>query len=71
MNKSKTKRKITVTFPLRNDLYFCILKSYILIRNIKQYEPKQFVKHYNFIKLTYKYKNIAQNGIQEGKSNVL
>ena len=39
-----------------------ILKSYILIRNIKQYEPKQFVKHYNLIKLTYKYKNIAQNG---------
>ena len=39
-----------------------ILKSYILIRNIKQYEPKQFIKYYNVIKLTYKCKNIAQNG---------
>lgn len=39
-----------------------ILKSYILIRNIKQYEPKQFIKYYNLIKLTYKCKNIAQNG---------
>lgn len=39
-----------------------ILKSYVLIRNIKQYEPKKFIKHYNVIKLTYKYKDIAQNG---------
>ena len=39
-----------------------ILKSYILIRNIKQYEPKQFIKYYNFIKLTYKCKKIEQNG---------
>ena len=30
-----------------------ILKSYVLIRNIKQYEPKKFIKHYNVIKLTY------------------
>ena len=35
-----------------------ILKSYILIRNIKQYEPKQFIKYYNVIKLTYKCKKM-------------
>lgn len=39
-----------------------ILKSYILIRDIKQYEPNEFTKWYNIIKLTYKEKNIDQNG---------
>ena len=39
-----------------------ILQSYILIRDIKQYEPNEFIKWYNIIKLTYKEKNIAQNG---------
>lgn len=35
-----------------------ISKLYILIRNIKQYEPKRFIKSNNIIKLTYKYKNM-------------
>lgn len=39
-----------------------ILQSYILIRDIKQYEPNEFTKWYNIIKLTYKEKNIDQNG---------
>ncbi len=39
-----------------------ILNSCILLRNIKQYEPKQFINSHNIIKITYKNKNIASNG---------
>jgi adenylate cyclase class IV len=39
-----------------------ILNSYIIIRNIKQYEPSEFINSYNIIKITYKNKNIASNG---------
>lgn len=39
-----------------------ILNSCILLRKIKQYEPKEFIKSYNIIKITYKSKNIALNG---------
>lgn len=39
-----------------------ILKQYILIRTIKQYEPKDFTNYYNIENITYKQKNIAPNG---------
>lgn len=39
-----------------------ILNYYILIRNIKQYEPSEFINSYDIIKITYKHKNIASNG---------
>lgn len=39
-----------------------ILNYYILIRNIKQYEPSEFINSYEIIKITYKHKNIASNG---------
>lgn len=39
-----------------------ILNHYILIRNIKQYEPSDFTSNYDIIKMTYKNKDIAPNG---------
>ena len=39
-----------------------ILKKYILIRNITQYIPDNFIDSYNLIKMTFKSKNIASNG---------
>lgn len=39
-----------------------ILKLYILIRDIKQYELEDFVKYHKIIKITFKKKNIATNG---------
>lgn len=39
-----------------------VLNRYILIRNIKQYEPSDFTSSYDIIKMTYKNKNIASNG---------
>lgn len=39
-----------------------ILNECILIRNIKQYKPKDFVNYSYIYKITYKYKNIASNG---------
>lgn len=39
-----------------------VLNHYILIRNIKQYEPNDFTSSYNIIKMTYKNKDIAPNG---------
>jgi adenylate cyclase class IV len=39
-----------------------ILNFCLLLRNIKQYEPKQFINSHNIIKITYKNKNIASNG---------
>ncbi len=39
-----------------------ILKSYILIRDIKQYESEDFVKYHRIVKITFKKKNIATNG---------
>lgn len=66
--------ELTDRFEL-NDMYFIkndidiekstpreMLQSYILIRDIKQYEAREFIKWYSIIKLTYKEKNIAQNG---------
>ena len=39
-----------------------VLKSYILIRKIKQYESDKFINYQNIINITYKKKNIAKNG---------
>lgn len=39
-----------------------ILNSCILLRNIQQYESKQFINSHNITKITYKNKNIASNG---------
>lgn len=39
-----------------------ILNKCILIRNIRQFKPKDFIDSYNVYKITYKYKNIALNG---------
>lgn len=39
-----------------------VLNHYILIRNIKQYEPNDFANSYDIIKMTYKKKDIASNG---------
>ena len=39
-----------------------ILKQYILIRDIKQYESEDFVKYHKIIKITFKKKDIATNG---------
>ena len=39
-----------------------ILKNYILIRKIKQYEPNDFINNHNIIKITYKLKDIDKNG---------
>ena len=39
-----------------------VLKSYILIRKIKQYKNNDFINYNNIIKITYKRKDIAENG---------
>lgn len=39
-----------------------ILKSYMIIRNVKQYESSVFITYYNIEKIIYKQKNIALNG---------
>lgn len=39
-----------------------ILKSYILLRDIKQYESDNLKNNYNIVKITYKHKEIASNG---------
>ncbi len=40
-----------------------ILTKYILIRNIIQFEPNDFIDSYNIIKMTFKRKDIDSNGM--------
>jgi len=48
-----------------------ILTKYILIRNITQFKPNDFKKNYNEVILTFKEKNIAEDGtiISQKKEN--
>ena len=48
-----------------------ILTKYILIRNITQFKPNDFIENYNEVILTFKEKNIAEDGtiINQKKEN--
>lgn len=56
------------TYYIKNDIDLKkqpireILKKYILIRNITQFTPNDFINSYNFSLLTFKNKDIASDG---------